>query len=95
MFSEAEQRRLAEIEALLRLDDPGFVQRFEARRGASRKRRIAVVLAFVTAVTVTLVALIAGSVGGAFFGLAGMGVTTGVWLSQRIPSTPSGKPMPY
>jgi hypothetical protein len=86
MFSEAEQRRLAEIEALLRVDDPGFVQRFEARWGAWRKWKIVAIIAFVTAVTVTLVALIAGSVGGTFFGLAGMGVATGVWLSQRIPS---------
>ncbi len=83
MFSEAEQRRLAEIEALLRVDDPGFVQRFDARWGAWRKRKIAVILAFLMAVTVTLVALIIGSVGGAFFGLAGMGVASGVWLSHR------------
>ena len=77
---------LAEIEALLRVDDPGFVQRFEARWGAWRKRRILAVFAFTAAVMVTLVALTAGSVGGAFFGLAGIGVATGVWLSQRIPS---------
>jgi Protein of unknown function (DUF3040) len=56
MFSEAEQRRLAEIEALLRVDDPGFVQRFDARWGAWRKRKILAILAFVMAVTVTIVA---------------------------------------
>jgi hypothetical protein len=84
MFSEAEQRRLAQIEALLRVDDPGFVQRFDARWGAWRRRRILAIVAFVMAVVVTLAALIAGSVGGAFFGLAGIAVATGGWLSHRI-----------
>jgi hypothetical protein len=83
MFSEAEQRRLAEIEALLRADDPGFVQRFDARWGALRKRRIAAVVAFFMAAIVTLVALTAGSLGGAFFGLASMAVAGGGWLTHR------------
>jgi hypothetical protein len=84
MFSEAEQRRLAEIEALLRVDDPGFVQRFDARWGAWRKRKITVITAFSVAVTLTLAALVAGSAGGVLFGLAGMGVASGMWLSHRI-----------
>ena len=83
MFSEAEQRRLAEIEALLRVDDPAFVQRFDARWDASRKRKIAAILAFFMAVTVTLVALIVGSLGGAFFGLAWMAAAGGVWLTHH------------
>jgi hypothetical protein len=84
MFSEAEQRRLAEIEALLRADDPAFVQQFGARWDASQSRRILAFLSFLLAVMVTAIALIAGSVGVAVLGVCGMGAAAGVWLSNRV-----------
>ena len=40
MISDAEQRRLAEIETVLRRDDPAFVQRFNRRRLARRRRHV-------------------------------------------------------
>ena len=40
MLSDAEQRRLAEIETLLRVDDPDFVRRFDKRRLPPRRRSI-------------------------------------------------------
>ncbi len=84
MFSEAEQRRLAEIEALLRADDLAFVQQFDARYDVSQSRRILAFLGFLLAVMITAVALIAGSVGVAVLGLCGMGAAAGVWLSHRV-----------
>jgi pimeloyl-ACP methyl ester carboxylesterase len=84
MFSKAEQRRLAEIEALLRADDPAFVQQFDARYDASQSRRILAFLGFLLAVMITAVALIAGSVGIAILGLCGVGTAAGVWLSHRV-----------
>jgi|tagenome__1003787_1003787.scaffolds.fasta_scaffold20437792_2 hypothetical protein len=84
MFSEAEQRRLAEIEALLRADDQAFAQQFDARYDVSQSRRILAFFGFLLAVMITVVALIAGSVGVAVLGLSGMGAAAGVWLSHRV-----------
>ena len=84
MFSEAEQRRLAEIEELLRAADPGFVRRFDARWHPPRRRRILALLAFVVAVVVTVAALAAGSVGTCVVGLSAMGAAAGGWLSCRV-----------
>jgi len=84
MFSEAEQRRLAEIEELLRADDPGFVRRFDARWHPPRRRRFLALLAFVVAVVVTVAALAAGSVGACVVGLSAMGAAAGGWLSCRV-----------
>jgi Protein of unknown function (DUF3040) len=83
MFSEAEQRRLAEIETSLRFDDPAFVRRFDARWHTPRKVRILALVAFVLAVTGTVVALIVASVPAAVVGLCGMGAAAGVWLTHR------------
>ena len=84
MLSEAEQRRLAEIEALLRADDSAFVQLFDAQRDVSQSRRTLAFLGFLLAVAVTAVALIAGSIGVAVLGLCGTGAAAGVWLSHRV-----------
>ncbi len=83
MLSDAEQRRLAEIETLLRVDDPVFVRRFDARWHTRRRRRILALLAIVIAVTITVVALAAGSVVAAVIGLSVMGAAFGVWVSHR------------
>jgi hypothetical protein len=84
MFSKAEQRRLAEIEALLRADDPAFVQQFDARYDVPQSRRILAFLGFVLAVMITAVAVIAGSIGLAVLGLCGMGAAACVRLSHRL-----------
>ncbi|AVT31652.1 MULTISPECIES: DUF3040 domain-containing protein [unclassified Plantactinospora] len=54
MLSEAEQRRLAAIEAGLRLDDPEFVYRFTAEprsRQTDGWRELTAIIAFLVAVT--------------------------------------------
>jgi hypothetical protein len=84
MSSKAEQRRLAEIEALLRADDPAFVQQFDGRYDVSQSRRILAFLGFLLAVMITAVALIANSVGLAILGVCGMGAAAGLWLSHRV-----------
>jgi hypothetical protein len=82
-LSEAEQRRLAEIETLLRVDDPGFVQRFDVPGGGSRRWTSMALVGFVAAVAVTVVALLAGNVPFAVIGLSGTGAAAGTCLSQR------------
>ncbi len=84
MLSEAEQRRLAEIESALRADDPTFVHRFEtARPGPHRRRTIGAVLAVIVAVTVTVVGLVGGSVAVAVLGVTAIGAAAGVWAIRR------------
>jgi len=84
VLSDAEQRRLAEIESALRADDPSFVQRFETARPDRRRRRtIGAVLAVVAAMTVTVVGLVGGSVAVAVFGVTAIGAAIGIWATRR------------
>ena len=55
-----ERRRLAEIETVLRRQDPAFVQRFEKRRLTPRSRRILARLAILLVLAVTAVAVAIG-----------------------------------
>jgi Protein of unknown function (DUF3040) len=45
MLSDAEQRRLTELELQLRTDDPAFVQRFDERQHRHSWRGLAALLA--------------------------------------------------
>jgi hypothetical protein len=80
MSSEAEQRRLAEIEALLRADDPAFVRQFDSHRDVPRRRTVLALLGFLLALMVIAFALLAGSVGLAILGLCGAVAAAGIWL---------------
>jgi hypothetical protein len=80
MLGEAEQRRLVEIEALLRADDPAFVKQFDARQNVTGTGRILSFAGILLAVTVTAVTLIAGNLAVAIPGLFGMVAATGIWL---------------
>ena len=82
MLNDAERRMLAEIESSLRAEDPRFVQRFDSRRRRSRPRG-AVWMAFIAAVTVTLVALLVGTALGVVVGLVAAGATIGMYASHR------------
>ena len=62
MLSGAEQRRLAEIETALRMEDPRFVRRFDPRRRVDRWRRRLALFAIVVGVGVVVVALAVESV---------------------------------
>ena len=93
MLSDAEQRRLTEIESQLRSDDPAFVQRFDdggKRRSPQRGRGVAALLGVSVAVTagVLVLALVlvlvldnAGPAVAAVTVIAVIG--TALWISHR------------
>jgi hypothetical protein len=82
MISDAERRRLAEIESSLRADDPAFVRRFGS--GRRRRRRLLVLsLELVGAVTATVVALTYRNVPVVVGGLVAIGASVGIWVSRR------------
>ena len=83
-MSDAEQRRLMEIEFSLRAEDPEFVHRFEARIRRRRLRRVASALVLATAAVATVVALASGSVLGAVVALTVVGVVIGLWLTAAV-----------
>jgi hypothetical protein len=67
MISDAERRRLDEIERLLRLEDPAFARRFDERRRAPRSAGAVVrgaVLAGLVIVVVPVVTAIGAPLGG-------------------------------
>jgi type VI protein secretion system component VasF len=84
-LSDAERRRLAEIESSLRADDPDFVQHFEQRRLRRRRyrRNIVAPMAVSAAVIVIVVALARGSLGAAVLGLIAAGAAAGLWATRR------------
>jgi hypothetical protein len=86
MLSEAEQRKLSEIESLLRAGDPTFVQRFDDRgksRLRPRWRGLVVLLAVAVAVMVAGIALVVGSVGTVVVALIAIGASAGMWVTDR------------
>jgi hypothetical protein len=84
-LSDAERRRLAEIESSLRAEDPDFVQHFDERRLRRRRHRRNVLapLAVSAAVIVIVVALVRGNVGAAIVGLVAAGAAAGLWATRR------------
>jgi hypothetical protein len=83
MLSDAEQRRLAEIETLLRAADPVFVRRFEGRWRAPRRWLLVAMLAIPVTVLMTLIGLAVGSFVAAVMGLSATCAALGVWFSHR------------
>ena len=84
-LSDAERRRLAEIESSLRAEDPDFVQHFEQRRLRRRRhwRNVLAPLAVCAAVIVIILGLARGSVGAAIVGLVAAGAAAGLWATRR------------
>lgn len=83
MLSDAEQRRLSEIEAKLRNDDPVFVQRFDNGPRRPRWHRWAATTALVVASAVTCLGLVLGSVGTVVVALIALGASAGIWITDR------------
>ena len=86
MLSDAEQRRLTEMESQLRTDDPDFVQRFDdelQRRPRHRWRGLAALLGLNVAMTVAGFGLILGNVGTVIVGLTAIGAGTAMWIRRR------------
>ena len=86
MLSDAEQRRLAEIEISLRAEDPRFARRFDARAGGGTRPRwqsvVALILA-VGAVLAVVVGLVLGNVATVVFAVTGLGSAAGIWGTPR------------
>jgi small-conductance mechanosensitive channel len=83
MLSDSERRRLAEIESSLRADEPVFVQHFDTEPRPRLRRTALALLAFIIAVTITLIALVRGNVLAAVVGLTAAGVSVGLWATFR------------
>jgi Protein of unknown function (DUF3040) len=60
MISDADWRKLAEIEMALRRDDPAFVQRFDEQRLTPHRRRIGARLAILVVLAIATVAIALG-----------------------------------
>jgi hypothetical protein len=87
MLSEAERRRLTEIESQLGAEDPAFVQRFGDRAEPqlrSRWRGIVALVVVAIAVTVAGIGLVMGNVGIVVLALIGVGTSAGLWVSHRL-----------
>ena len=87
MLSEAERRKLNEIESQLGAEDPAFVQRFDGRAKtqvrSGRRGRVALLVVAV-AMTVAVVGLIVSSVGIVVVALTGIGAGAGLWVTHRL-----------
>jgi len=88
VISDAERRLLAEIEMVLRCDDPAFVRRFEERRRTPRRRRILARLAILVVLAVTTAALALCGAATVVIGLSIMGcvgVALCLWRRRAQP----------
>ena len=86
MLSEAEQRRLTEIESELQADDPAFVQRFGdqgQQRLPPRWYGVAALAATVVAVVAAGIGLAVDSVGLVVVALIVIGASAGMWITNR------------
>jgi hypothetical protein len=95
MISDAERRRLDEIETLLRLEDPAFVRRFDGRThtpSSSRTVLRATILAALAIVVVPAGTAVAGALGGPVAAAMAVWVMTsmcvGVVLCRRRAQPP-------
>ena len=89
MLSDAEQRRLTEIESLLRNADPVYVRRFEDRWQSRRRWRLRALIVLAVAVPMTYIGLGLGSFAVAVIGWSASCAAFGVWLTHR---SPGGRP---
>jgi len=83
MLGDAEQRRLVEIETLLRYADPRFVRRIEGGWRKRHRRRILAMIALPIGMLMTFIGLAAGSVVAAVIGLSVTCAAAGVWFCHR------------
>jgi hypothetical protein len=87
MLSEAERRKLTEIETQLGAEDPAFVERFANRakpRLRSRWRGVVALLVVAVAMMVAGYGLIVASIGTVVVALIGIGASAGLWVTHRL-----------
>jgi hypothetical protein len=86
MLSEAEQRRLAEIETSLRMDYPRLARHFAARAKPWTWRTwpgAGVLLLIVAAVVSTVVGFVLGSIASVVVASAVAGMSVAAWAGHR------------
>jgi hypothetical protein len=86
MLSDAEQRRLAAIEARLCTEDPGFAQQFTSGwegQPRDRSRAVAASMALAVAVAAAGIGLVLGSVAAVVIALTTIGATAGSWINNH------------
>jgi uncharacterized membrane protein len=83
MLSDAEQRRLTQIESLLRATDPVFVHRFNDRWRKPRRWRLLAMFAISVSVLMIVFGIAVGSVITSVIGLTAAGAAFGAWLDYR------------
>ena len=95
MLSDAEQRRLTEIERRLRSEDPEFVERFGhvMQRGRQKWRSMTARGWLIAAALIMGLAVLMASAAMALIALSVAGVSAGLWLSGYSHS-PDGRPPP-
>ena len=93
MLSDAERRRLGEIERGLRSEDPEFAERFGhgMRRGARKSRGMTARGWLIAATLIMALAVLMASVTTALIALSVAGVSAGLWLTGYSQST-GGRP---
>jgi hypothetical protein len=89
MISDAEQRRLAEIEVALCRDDPPFVRHFDKRSLTPRRRHVGAILAIPVVSAVTAVAWALGGAGMTVIVLSVIGGITIFFGVRRWRARPS------
>lgn len=82
-MSDAEQRRLTQIESLLLATDPDFVHRFDDRGRKPRRWRLLTMLAIPVSVLMIVIGVAVGSVVTSVIGLTATGAALGAWLYYR------------
>ncbi len=87
MLSEAEQRRLVEIESSLRAEDPAFARQFEfttRRRFRWTRLGIAALAVVVLSVAAGVAGVLVHSVAVIVAAATALGATVGGWVSRRV-----------
>jgi len=95
MLSDAEQRRLTEIELGLRSADPEFAERFGhvVQRGPQRWRSLTARSWLIAAALIMGLAVLTANAAIALIALSAAGVSAGLWLTGDSHAT-DGRPPP-
>jgi hypothetical protein len=86
MLSDADRKRLADIEVGLRSEDPDFVRRFDTRGRLGlrpRWRGITASVWIVAGAAIIALGMVIGAIGMALIGLSVAGIGAVWWISDR------------
>lgn len=83
MLSDAEHRRLVEIESSLRADDPRLARRLDRHQLPHHGWTVAAAFTALTSIEVTVAELLSGNVAAGVLGVTAFATTAGIWVSRR------------